>query len=132
MGAMFALRTDGTRFTNLYNFTAKDPITGTNRDGANPNGGLILSGKTLYGTAYEGGTNDTGTVFSLALAPVASPPQLAITLSGTNVVLTWAATGFTLQSTTDLASPATWTAVSGQNVVTNPISGKQMFYRLSQ
>jgi hypothetical protein len=48
--------------------------------------------------------------------------------------LTWLtnATGFTLQSTTNLVSPAVWTTVSGQYAVTNPISAKQMFYRLSR
>jgi hypothetical protein len=48
------------------------------------------------------------------------------------------ATGFTLQSTTNLGS-SVWTTnslapvvVNGQNTVTNPISGTQRFYRLSQ
>jgi uncharacterized repeat protein (TIGR03803 family) len=135
-GTMFALNTDGTGFTNLYNFTAY-PITGTtNRDGIGPNGGLILSGKTLYGTASRGGNSFNGTVFSLSLAP-----QLAIMLSGINVILTWPAnfTGFTLEFATNLVPPAVWqtnstasVAVNGQNAVTNPIAGTQMFYRLSQ
>jgi len=44
-----------------------------------------------------------------------------------------------MQSTTSLVSPAVWTtaspapvAVNGQSTVTNPISGTQQFYRLSQ
>jgi len=44
-----------------------------------------------------------------------------------------------MQSTRNLVSPAVWTTVStvlivlnGQNTVTNPISGTQQFYRLSQ
>jgi len=62
-------------------------------------------------------------------------------LSGANVVLTWPtnAIGFTLQSTTNLVSPAVWSDVSpgpvvvnGQNAVTNPVSGPKKFYRLSQ
>jgi hypothetical protein len=72
-----------------------------------------------------------------------SVPQLTIIPSGVNVVLTWptnaAAFPFILQSTTNLVSPAGWTTVSpasvvfnGQNAVTNPISGTQQFYRLSQ
>jgi hypothetical protein len=46
--------------------------------------------------------------------------------------------GYTLQSTTNLDSPVVWTTnsppvvVNGQNTVTNPISGKEMFFRLSQ
>ena len=47
--------------------------------------------------------------------------------------------GFTLQSATNLISTATWTTVSpvpvivnGQNTVTNAITGRPAFYRLSQ
>lgn len=41
-GTVFAINTDGTGFTNLYEFTATDPDTGANSDGANPWSGLIL------------------------------------------------------------------------------------------
>jgi len=77
-------------------------------------------------------------VFSLALP---GPPQLTITPSGADVILTWPtnAAGFTLQSTTNLVSPAVWTTnspapvvVNGQNTVTNPISSSQQFFRLAR
>jgi len=77
-------------------------------------------------------------VFSLSL-PL--PPLLAIIRSATNVILTWPtnATVFTLQSTTNLVPPRFWIAnppapfvVNGQNTVTNPVTGTQKFYRLSQ
>ena len=67
-GAVFAIKTDGTGFTNLYNFTATPGTTGgygTNRDGANPIGGVILSGNTLYGTTVGGGSSAGGTVFAV-------------------------------------------------------------------
>src|SRR5438046_5051864 len=73
-------------------------------------------------------------------ASASSQPQLTIIRSGANVILTWptSATGFTLQSTTNLLSPV-WIAnppapvvVNGQNTVTNPISVSQQFFRLSQ
>lgn len=76
------------------------------------------------------------TVFGVS----ASPVSLTMIPSGANVILTWPtnATDFTLQSTTNLAS-AIWTSsslapivVNGQNVVTNPITGAQQFFRLSQ
>ena len=135
-GTVFAVNTDGTGFTNLYSFTGT--VTATELF---PQAGLILSGNTLYGTACYGGSSGNGTVFSLSFAP-----QLTIILSGTNVILTWPTnvagfdyTGYTLQSTTNLVSPAVWTTVSpapvvvnGQNTVTNPISGTQQFYQLSQ
>jgi uncharacterized repeat protein (TIGR03803 family) len=66
-GTVFAVSTNGSNFTTLHTFTALSvqDITGTNRDGADPNAGLILSGNTLYGTASQGGTNGYGTVFAV-------------------------------------------------------------------
>src|SRR5438270_518090 len=49
-GTVFAVNTDGTGFTNLHSFTARNTF-GANSDGANPAAGLVLSGNTLYGTA---------------------------------------------------------------------------------
>jgi uncharacterized repeat protein (TIGR03803 family) len=122
-GTVFAINTNGTGFTTLHNLKASD-------DGSYPVAALILSSNTLYGTATFGGSGGSGTVFSLALA-TATAPQITIKLSGTNVILTWPETGFNLQSTTNLAAPV-WITVTGQNAVTNPLSSKQMFYRLSQ
>jgi hypothetical protein len=73
-------------------------------------------------------------------------PQLTITPSGPNALMRWPTnnaaydyTGFTLQSTTNLISPAVWNTnspapvvIAGQNTVTNPITGAQKFYRLVQ
>jgi uncharacterized repeat protein (TIGR03803 family) len=138
VGTVFAIDTDGTDFETLYSFT-------NGSDGAYPIAGLILSGNTLYGT--ESGIGNlggsglvSGAVFSLSL-PVL---QLTIILSGPNVILTWPTnvagfnySGFSLQSTTNLASPVVWSPVSvtpviinGQNTMTNPVSGTQQFYRL--
>jgi hypothetical protein len=81
------------------------------------------------------GSWGAGTVFSIFV-----PPQLTITPSAANVILTWPTnfTGFTIQSTTNLTSPV-WTTnlpapvvVNGEYTVTNPISGTQQFFRLSQ
>ena len=136
-GTLFALNTNGTGFTLLHAFTETDPLDSSNSDGANPFAGLMLAGSTLYGTTKTGGTLGLGTLFSVAL----SPPRLTIIRSGTNVVLTWpaAGSGFTLQSTTNLVSPAVWATVtpapvvvSGQNTVTNASSGPKQFYRLIQ
>ena len=141
LGTIFKLNTDGTGFTNLYSFT-------NGHDGyfSPPDGGLILSGYTIYGTTASYGNLGVanlygfGTVFSLSFAP-----QLTITPSLASVILTWPTnvagfdySAFTLQSTTNLV-PAAWSAVSpapvvvnGQYTVTNPISGTQQFYQLSQ
>lgn len=64
-GAVIAINADGTGFTNLYSFTALDPVSLTNIDGAFLYDNLVLSGNTLYGTASGGGTNADGTIFSI-------------------------------------------------------------------
>jgi uncharacterized repeat protein (TIGR03803 family) len=139
-GTVFAVSTSGTGFVSLHNFTATS--NSINSDGIFPKAGLILSGNTLYGTAYYGGSSGWGTVFSLSLGSVSAPaPTLTIVPSGTNVILTWPvnAAGFILQSTTNLVSPVVWSTVSpgpvvvnGQYAVTNSTSGTNKFYRLSQ
>src|ERR1017187_9707578 len=68
-GAIYAVGTDGTGFTNLYNFTTYSHYVSpyyVNADGAFPNAPLILSGATLYGTAYLGGFDAVGTVFAVS------------------------------------------------------------------
>ena len=65
-GTVFILNTDGTGYATLYQFTATDPATGTNSDGAGPQDGLTLSANTLYGTAEGGGTSGGGTVFAVS------------------------------------------------------------------
>jgi uncharacterized repeat protein (TIGR03803 family) len=136
-GTIFSLNTNGTNFTDLYTFTAGAFSNGTvtNSDGAYPQNGVILSGNVLYGVANSGGVFGSGTIFSLTLPQ----PQLAMSLSGTNIILTWPtnAPGFALQSTTNLSSAAwggsrTPVILNGQYAVTNPVSGTGMFYRLSQ
>ena len=138
-GTVFAVNTNGTDFTTLYSFTATSGTNGvfgygTNSDGASPVAGLILSGATLYGTAEYGGSSGNGTVFGLSFVP-----PLTIIPYGANVILTWPVNAFVfnLESSTSLDSSASWNTnslapvlIGGQNVVVNPISGKQMFFRL--
>jgi hypothetical protein len=113
-----------------------------------PNSPCINAGNNSYVTGatdldgnprISGGTVDIG-------AYEYQWPQLTLTPSDTNVVLSWPTnnvgydyTGFTVQSTTNLVSPAVWTTnssmpvvINGQNVVSNPITGNWMFYRLGQ
>jgi uncharacterized repeat protein (TIGR03803 family) len=76
-GTVFAINTNGTGFTTLYSFSGES-------DGAKPQAGLILSGNTLYGAAFEGGSSEDGTVFSLALldhfaiSAISSPQAVGI------------------------------------------------------
>jgi uncharacterized repeat protein (TIGR03803 family) len=63
-GTLFSLDTNGLGFTVLHTFDSHN-VNGTNLDGWYPEGGLAISGDTLFGTASAGGTNSSGTVFSI-------------------------------------------------------------------
>ena len=144
-GTVFAVNTDGTGFTTLHSFT---PTTGsyplsTNSDGADPQAGLVFLGNALYGTAHSGGSSGNGTVFSISFRP-----QLTITPSGTNVILSWPLSyagfsyaGYHLQETANLAPSGVWSTVSdtnppvivsGQFIITRPMLGPRWSYRLAQ
>jgi uncharacterized repeat protein (TIGR03803 family) len=58
-GTLFKVNTDGTGYRVLKSFTCTDSFAG-------PQGGLVLSGSTLYGTTYCGGTASQGTVFQVS------------------------------------------------------------------
>lgn len=68
-GTIFVVGTNGDNFEVLHSFTSLSKtnayVGDPNSDGASPNGGLILSGNTIYGTAQWGGQNGSGTVFSI-------------------------------------------------------------------
>jgi uncharacterized repeat protein (TIGR03803 family) len=54
-GTVFAINADGTRFRNLYSFSPSSANSSgvyTNDDGLAPSCSLVLSGNTLYGTAW--------------------------------------------------------------------------------
>lgn len=68
-------------------------------------------------------------------------PKLTVIPSGTNVVLMWPSntSGFSLQWASRLSAPVVWNPVyqssflvGTQNAVTNPMSGQQNYYRLTQ
>jgi len=134
-GTVFVINTNGTGFEPLYHFTATPPYPAaqTNSDGANPSAGLVLSGNTLYGTTPYGGVTGNGTVFSLKFAP-----QLTISVSGADIVLTWPTnaagfdySAFVLQSATEVTGP--FTNVTGATTpYTNAMAGSQQFFRLSE
>src|ERR1039457_4216666 len=140
-GNVFAVNTNGSNFTVLMTFpggVVYDPDNGTetNSVGYDPVGSLLFSDNTLNGATWLGAIYGSGTVFSISLSP-----QLTIMRSGTNVIVTWPAsfTEFTLEFATNLVPPTVWQTnstasfvISGQNVVTNPISATQKFYQLSQ
>jgi uncharacterized repeat protein (TIGR03803 family) len=66
IGTVFAINTDGTGYNLLHEFDAL-ATTGlaTNHDGSSPEAAPVLSGNTLYGTAYAGGSQGFGAVFAV-------------------------------------------------------------------
>jgi uncharacterized repeat protein (TIGR03803 family) len=89
-GTVFSVNTDGTGFTNLYNFIGQN-------DGAQPYGALVLSSNILYGTAGYAGSAGYGTVFCMNIdgtgykilhtftASDGANPKSALVLSGTSL-----------------------------------------------
>jgi uncharacterized repeat protein (TIGR03803 family) len=123
---VFRMTTDGTQFTNLYEFTGGS-------DGMQPDA-LLLSANTLYGTAAAGGSGEDGTIFALTL-PV---PSLGIVPSGNQIVISWpaSAANYILQTSADLSS-GSWNDVpngiftNGNNcVLTNTAGSQAAFFRL--
>jgi uncharacterized repeat protein (TIGR03803 family) len=97
-GTIYKVNTDGTGFTVLHTFSAFPVGSSTNSDGAHPFAGLIVSGGTLYGTTFGGGSGGNGTVFSIGT-------------SGTNFTTLYNFTGGN-----DGASPEGKLALSGSTL----------------
>lgn len=134
VGTLFQINTDGTGFTNLYNMgslTWYSNVVGTttyvnytNADGLHP-AGLLLVGRTVYGTAESGGAGNGGTFFSFGLPAISLNRQF----DGTNLILNWSDSSCCLQSAPTPIGP--WTDVSGAACpYTNPVSGPAAFFRL--
>lgn len=68
-GTIFRVNTDGSDFTNLFNFNngPYDAVTGTypGSTGINPQAGLLLISNTLYGTTFSGGVHSAGAIFQV-------------------------------------------------------------------
>lgn len=116
-GTVFSVSTNGTQFQIIHAFTAMDPITGTNRDGALPVAGVLPLGNSLYGTTFSGGPGGEGTVFGVAIP---YPPALITNIvhnpDGSVTMYFLGGPGSTniIQAAGALTSTASW-----QNVSTN-------------
>jgi alpha-tubulin suppressor-like RCC1 family protein len=105
---------------------------------------FVKSDGSLWGMGYNGygqlGTGDyLNRYVPVEIVPPPQPVISSIGVPGSNVVVTWPTNqgGFYLESTTNLALSAAWSAVSagpvianGQFTVTNPVSASQQFYQL--
>lgn len=114
-GIIFSVNTDGGQLQTLYNFTATNPGNGTNTDGAIPDGDLLLSGNSLYGTTFAGGSGSVGTVFSLSLPlPPAAITSIVPNLNGSVTLSFLGSPNSTnvIRATTALGLSAVWLNVS--------------------
>ena len=85
---MFSLTPAGV-FTTLHSFS------GDSTDGATPRAGLVQgSDGNFYGTTHNGGSNNTGTVFVLSLAPSITSATSATGFVGQAFAYQIAATNF--------------------------------------
>jgi uncharacterized repeat protein (TIGR03803 family) len=133
-GVIFQINTNGTGYKTLFDFGPDLGVSDLN--GQMPEQTMVLSRNVLYGVTALGGSSGNGTIFSFSLP---STLKSAMRAHGQNFIVSWPTyVTAALQSTTNLSSPV-WTAVStapvvvnGQNTVTNPISGTQQFFQLSQ
>jgi len=110
-GAVFSVSTNGSQFLTLHAFTAVDPVTGTNRDGATPLAGVLPLGNSLYGTAFNGGAGAVGTVFCLTLQfPPAVITNIVHNANGTVTVYFLGGPNSTnvVQTAASLTPPVTW------------------------
>jgi uncharacterized repeat protein (TIGR03803 family) len=57
-GTLFKVNVNGANFTTIHTFAV---------DGSTPQGTLVLSGTTLYGVTFGGGTHSWGTIFSIGI-----------------------------------------------------------------
>ena len=57
-GIIFKIKSDGTGYTNLFDFAGS-------LNGKQPGGSFISDGTFLYGMTYLGGTNDSGVIFKI-------------------------------------------------------------------
>jgi len=104
-GTVFYINTNGSYFKVLHTFTAIDPSSGKNNDGAVPIGGLSLSGNTLYGATGSGGVQGYGTIFDISLPMWVNNTSLPLGINGLSYNQSLSAFGG--------QSPYSWTISSG-------------------
>ncbi len=109
-GMAFSITTNGGAFTAFHDFTPSSYNTSisayTNLDGFSPNGGVVWTNGSLYGTTSVGGPGGSGVIFSVARIFSLTPR-----VSGGNFVFSFPtdpAHTYTVQQNTNL-STTNWT-----------------------
>ena len=113
---------------------ANTPLTVTINSTANN----LTTGNYSDTISFTNTVNNVGNTTRTVVLGV-NIPHLVVSPSDTNVVLQWPtnAAAFSLQSSTNIGLLSNWAAVtpgpvvvSGQNTVTNTVSGMRKFFRL--
>jgi len=125
-GTIFSITSEGT-LTTVHSFDATD--------GENPSGGLVqATNGTFYGTAFQGGTNDAGTIFSLSLGlgpfvktlPTSGAVGMAVNILGTSltgatsVTFNGTAAKFTVAASSLITTTVPMGATTGEVKVATP------------
>jgi uncharacterized repeat protein (TIGR03803 family) len=125
-GTIFSITSGGT-LTTVHSFD--------NTDGENPSGGLFqATNGTFYGTAFQGGANGDGTIFSLSLGlgpfvktlPTSGAVGAAVRILGTdltgatNVTFNGTAAKFTVASSSEITATVPVDATTGEVKVVTP------------
>jgi uncharacterized repeat protein (TIGR03803 family) len=125
-GTIFSITSGGT-LTTVHSFD--------NTDGENPSGGLVqATNGTFYGTAFQGGANNAGTIFSLSLGlgpfvktlPTSGKVGAAVMILGTNltgatsVTFNGTAAKFTVASSSLITTTVPTGATTGEVKVITP------------
>jgi uncharacterized repeat protein (TIGR03803 family) len=125
-GTIFSI-TSGGALTTVHSFG--------NTDGENPSGGLFqATNGTFYGTAFQGGANGDGTIFSLSLGlgpfvktlPTSGAVGAAVRILGTdltgatNVTFNGTAAKFTVASNSEITATVPVDASTGEVKVVTP------------
>ncbi|MEX1048896.1 MAG: choice-of-anchor tandem repeat GloVer-containing protein [Akkermansiaceae bacterium] len=116
-GTVFALDPFVPDFRTFHRF---EPVAadGTNNFGAYPVAPLLRVGNALFGTTFAGGPGGSGTVFRIPIpltAQVSATGNPNGTVNATFVGRGAPGSNYRVQTTSDLASPASW-----QNLVVQP------------
>jgi len=125
-GTLFAINTDGTGFTNFYNF-GTGPSSAT---ALHPESTLVLAGNTLYGTTFAGVGLYGGAVYGMVVGGSdLFPTPLNIQMSGASVELTWNSDSpfFSLQASHDATGPFTNIAGATSPYLILPTAAQQFF-----
>jgi uncharacterized repeat protein (TIGR03803 family) len=125
-GTIFSITPGGT-LTTVHSFD--------NTDGENPSGGLVqATNGTFYGTAFQGGANGAGTIFSLSLGlgpfvktlPASGRVGAAVMILGTDltgatsVTFDGTAAKFTVTSSSEITTTVPSGATTGEVKVVTP------------